>query len=88
MQKPKEIFLDVRTMNEYDSGHIPDTIHIPLDELNEKALAALPDKHTHIIVYCRSGIRSAKAKSLLQSLGYTNITNFGSIQNWEGKIEF
>jgi len=63
--------LDVRKDDEYKSGHIPNTLHIPLDKL-EANLNKLP-KDKKILVYCRSGNRSISASRILKSKGYTPI---------------
>jgi len=76
------IILDVRTKDEYLERHIPKSILIPLDRLEEEVEKKLPDKNSEIIVYCASGSRSAIAARLLAKLGYTNVYNLGSINNW------
>jgi len=77
------ILLDVRTEAEYNQGHIPGSILIPVDELKNRALNELKDKNAAIIVYCRSGARSANASGILASLGYTNVYNMiGGIMGW------
>jgi len=75
------ILLDVRNQDEYDAYHILDSILIPVDEL-ESRLSELPDKDALIIVYCRSGRRSAIAADLLVSKGYTNVHDMQGIENW------
>lgn len=77
------IILDVRTEEEYNSGHIAGAILIPDYEIAEKAESMLPDKDQLILVYCRSGRRSKNAAAVLVSLGYTNIKEFGGIINWQ-----
>lgn len=77
------IILDVRTEEEYNEGHIPDSILIPYTELEEKASSLLPDKSATILVYCRSGRRSNIAAETLFDLGYKNIYDFGGIIDWE-----
>ena len=82
------ILLDVRTTQEYNQAHIPGCILIPLDELNNKATSELKDKNAKIIVYCRSGGRSATACSILTNLGYTNVYNMlGGIMGWKYETE-
>ena len=73
--------LDVRTQEEYDSGHIPGAVCFP----NEDILPELPlpfEKGAEILVYCRSGRRSAEAAEKLTDMGYTNVADFGGIQDW------
>jgi rhodanese-related sulfurtransferase len=81
------IILDVRTRKEYDQGHIPGAIVISHDEIGEKAEKVLTDKNQLILVYCRSGRRSKIAAELLVELGYTNILEFGGINDWPYKVE-
>jgi len=75
------ILLDVRNQDEYEENHIQGSILIPVNELEER-LTELTDKDAIIIVYCRSGRRSADAVDILVSSGYTNIYNMQSIDNW------
>lgn len=81
------ILLDVRTEEEYATGHIPGAICISHDEIGEKADAMLPDKEQMIYVYCRSGNRSQQAAQALCDLGYTNVTEMGGIIDWTGETE-
>ena len=81
------VILDVRTVEEYNSGHIPNAILIPNEEIKQKAESVLKDKNQLILVYCRSGRRSKQAASVLVSLGYTNIKEFGGIIDWPYEIE-
>ncbi|MCI7605952.1 MAG: rhodanese-like domain-containing protein [Spirochaetales bacterium] len=87
MKEEKDyILLDVRTKEEYDSGYIPGAINIPLSEINETTITALPDKSQKILVYCRSGNRSKQASEKLVKLGYKNIIEIGGINSWKGEI--
>lgn len=81
------IILDVRTQEEYDSGHIPDAVLLPSTEVAEQAKTVLPDPDQLILVYCRSGNRSAQAASVLAGLGYTNVVDFGGLNNWPYEVE-
>ena len=81
------IILDVRTQEEYDQGHIPNAVLLPLDDIKAKAHVVLPDKDQLILVYCRSGRRSKLAAEALAELGYTNIKEFGGILDWPYGVE-
>ena len=81
------IILDVRRPDEYVEGHIPGAINVPNEEIGTAEIAELPDKSQLILVYCRSGRRSKEASEKLVKLGYTNIVEFGGIQDYEGEIE-
>ena len=81
------IILDVRRPDEYAEGHIPGAINVPNEEIGTANISELPDKSQLILVYCRSGRRSKEASEKLAALGYTNIVEFGGIQDYEGEIE-
>ena len=86
MEKEKNyIILDVRTVAEYESGHIPGAICIPNESIGSEAPGELPDKEQTILVYCRSGNRSKQASQKLANLGYSNILEFGGIIDWPGE---
>ena len=81
--KKGAIVLDVRSSGEYSGGHVKGSINIPVDQLS-KNLSKLKDKNKPIITVCASGMRSASAKSILKSNGYTEVYNgggWGSLQN-------
>lgn len=80
------ILVDVRTQEEYDGGHIEGAQLLPLDKLGALAEEQLTDKETTILVYCRSGNRSAQASQILVDLGYENVYDFGGIIDWPGEI--
>ena len=79
------IILDVRTAQEYSEKHIPGAINIPNETIGTEDIPELPDKEQLILVYCRSGNRSKQAAEKLVKLGYTNIVEFGSINDWTGE---
>lgn len=81
------VILDVRTRQEYESGHIPGAILIPNEEIAERAENELTDKDQLILVYCRSGNRSKQASEVLEKLGYTRIREFGGINDWPYETE-
>lgn len=76
------IILDVRTQEEFDQGHIKDAVLLPDYEIGAKAATVLPDKDAKILVYCRSGNRSASAAKELIKMGYTDVMDFGGIIDW------
>jgi len=86
MMSDDVIILDVRTEEEYNSGHIQNAILIPHGEIRERAESELPDKNQVILVYCRSGARSETAARALIDMGYTNVYDFGGIINWPYEI--
>ena len=78
------IILDVRTAQEYSEKHIPGAINIPNETIGTEDIPELPDKEQLILVYCRSGNRSKQASEKLVKQGYTNIVEFGGINDWTG----
>lgn len=83
----KLIIIDVRTQDEYNSGHIAKSLLLPYDEIEKKAANLLTDKSAAIIVYCRSGNRSKIAAETLIKLGYTNVADMGGISGWTYGLE-
>ena len=79
------IILDVRTTEEYSEKHIPGAINIPNETIGTEDIPELPDMEQLILVYCRSGNRSKQASEKLVKLGYTNIVEFGGINDWAGE---
>ena len=86
MESEKTIVVDVRTTEEYNEGHIPNAISIPLETIEKEAEAKLKNKDDLILVYCRSGRRSREAALKLIEKGYTNVIDFGGIQDWNGEV--
>jgi len=76
------IILDVRTKEEYDAGHIKGAILVPNETIIDEQPDLLPDLDAEILVYCRSGNRSAQAANKLLAIGYTNVADFGGIIDW------
>ena len=76
------IVLDVRTQEEYASGHIEGAICLPNEEIIDVEPEILPDKSQQILVYCRSGNRSKQAAQKLVNMGYENVIEFGGIIDW------
>jgi len=74
------IWIDVRTLDEYNGGHVSEAVNIPYTEISEGIAALTADKDASIYVYCRSGRRSGIAKETLEGLGYTQVVNVGSFE--------
>ena len=88
MDTQEVIILDVREQDEYNSGHIPDAVLLPVGTINEDTAAeVIPEKDSIVLVYCRSGNRSKTASSTLAELGCTNIYEFGGINTWPYETE-
>ena len=80
------IILDVRTPEEFSEKHIPGAINVAKETIGSEKIPELPDKDQLILVYCRSGNRSKQASEKLVALGYTNIVEFGGINDWPGEV--
>lgn len=79
------IILDVRTLEEFKEKHIPGAICVPNETIGNSEIPSLPDKEQMILVYCRSGNRSKQAAQKLADMGYTNVYEFGGINQWTGE---
>lgn len=82
MDKGGVTVVDVRRADEYATGHVPGAILLPNETIGETAESVLTDKKAAILIYCRSGRRSAEAASKLVALGYTKVYDFGGILSW------
>lgn len=80
-QTPNAILLDVRTEEEYSETHIDGSTNLPLQKI-EIATSIITDKNKPLFVYCRSGVRSAKAVAILKKMGYTNVNDIGGILDY------
>lgn len=80
-QTPNAILLDVRTEEEYSETHIDGSTNLPLQKI-EMATSIIFDKKKPLFVYCRSGVRSAKAVEILKRMGYTNVNDIGGILDY------
>lgn len=88
MQQEGVVVLDVRQQQEYDTGHIPGAVLLPVGSINDESAAeVIPTKDTVVLVYCRSGNRSKVASAALAELGYTGIYEFGGISSWPYEVE-
>ncbi len=78
------LFLDVREQGEWDLGHVPDALHIPLGLLEDRAADKLPDRERDIVVYCAHGRRSLAALATLRALGYGRSRHLSDgFEEWE-----
>ena len=88
MDTQEVVILDVREQHEYDSGHIPGAVLLPVGTIAEDTAAAVINElDAVVLVYCRSGNRSKTASQALADLSYTNIYEFGGINDWPYEIE-
>ena len=88
MDTQEVLILDVREQHEYDSGHIPGAVLLPVGTIiKDTAADMIDDLDTVVLVYCRSGNRSKTASQALVDLGYTNVYEFGGINDWPYEVE-
>jgi phage shock protein E len=80
------IILDVRTKGEFVGGHIKGSLNIPVDQLSSQ-LAKLKNKNQPIITCCASGMRSASAKGILATNGYSQVFNGGGWHSLQSKLK-
>jgi len=79
------LWIDVRSPDEYASGHVEDAVNIPYTEIGARIGEVTEDKDAVIYVYCRSGRRSGIAKQTLLEAGYINVVNLGGMEEAQGK---
>jgi phage shock protein E len=73
------LVIDVRSPEEYRSGHVPGALNIPLAELADTLPREVPDKDKALLLHCQSGMRSLNGMRQLQRLGYKSVFNLGSL---------
>ena len=82
------VVLDVREQSEFDAGHIPGAVLLPVGTITkDTAAAVIPELDSVVLVYCRSGNRSKTASESLVALGYTEVFEFGGINTWPYEVE-
>ena len=79
--KAKGVWIDVRSEEEFKSGHLQGSVNIPHDQIGQQIAAHVPNKNTPINLYCRSGRRAEVALAELKKAGYTNVTNHGGYED-------
>jgi rhodanese-related sulfurtransferase len=80
--KESLIILDVRTAGEFADGHIENALNIANESIGSEKPSGLPELDAKILVYCRSGNRSAQAAKKLIAMGYTQVYDFGGLNTW------
>ena len=79
------LLIDVRTREEFAEGHIPGAVCVPLDSIEREIFEAVPDPSATLYLYCRSGMRAMRARTVLRGLGYVNTENIGGIDAYRGE---
>ena len=77
------VLIDVRTKAEYEAGHVPTAVNIPLHIIT--ANPEVVRKGKLVVLYCRSGARSGRALAVLKKAGHKRLINFGGLYRWKGK---
>ena len=80
------ILLDVRSPEEYASGYLQGALNIPHDRIEAEISAIAPDKAAQVILYCRSGRRANTALETLRAMGYTNVSNYGGLEDAQKRL--
>lgn len=80
-EKAKGIWIDVRSAEEFNAGHLQDAVNIPHDQILARIQAVSLDKNAPVNLYCRSGRRAETALTELKNAGYTNVTNHGGYED-------
>ncbi|MGA7419003.1 MAG: ThiF family adenylyltransferase, partial [Acidimicrobiales bacterium] len=84
LRRDKAVVLDVREPDEYEQGALPGAVHIPRGTLETSVEGKIPDKSSHVVVYCAGGTRSAFAAKTLQELGYSDVASvIGGFNRWK-----
>ncbi|MDA0346401.1 MAG: rhodanese-like domain-containing protein [Verrucomicrobia bacterium] len=79
-KKTDEVWIDVRTLEEFDSGHLEEAFHIPHEQIADCISEVTANKDAIIHLYCRSGGRAGRAKTALEELGFINVLNDGGYE--------
>jgi phage shock protein E len=79
------MLIDVRSVNEFESGHILQAYNMPLDRIDVLVPSAVRDKNKVLLLHCSTGTRSGMAKKKLEGMGYKNVFSLGSYER-AGKI--
>ena len=80
-EKAKGVWIDVRSAEEFNAGHLQDAVNIPHDQILARIQAVSPDKNAPVNLYCRSGRRAEAALNELKNAGYTNVINHGGYED-------
>lgn len=76
--KEGALVIDVRSAAEFNSGHLPQAMNMPVGEIAAQLPRRVKDKQQVLLLHCQSGMRSGMAKKTLRNLGYANAFNLGS----------
>ena len=80
------VLLDVRSLDEFASGHLEGALNIPHDRIADEITAAVPEKSAQVVLYCRSGRRAQTALKTMQDMGYENVLNLGGLEDAQERL--
>ncbi|WP_199534782.1 rhodanese-like domain-containing protein [Rhodoferax lacus] len=83
----RDVLIDVRTAQEFQSGHLQGAINMPHTSIGEEIANARVSKDDRLIVYCKSGRRATLASDTLKGLGYSNVENFGGLEEASKRLQ-
>lgn len=83
----KYLLFDVRTLEEYETGHLPGAVNIPYNTIRERIQVVAPDQAVQIYLYCHAGRRASIAQQTLLEMGYTHVDNLGGISSASKKTQ-
>lgn len=84
---PADFVIDVRSKEEWDTGHAQQASHIPYEEIADRIDELVDDKNAKIVLYCASGARASVAKKALEALGFKNVENAGGYDDLKERSE-
>ena len=84
---PNALLIDVRSHGEFASGHIEGALNVPLESVSHDFRRVSPDPLAPVVVYCRSGMRSSQARSILRGMGYQQVINGGSVGSLAARMD-
>ena len=87
IQADDYLLVDVRTDSEWNAGHLQSATHIPMQSLLEGIASTATNKEQQIYLYCGSGKRASRAKTMLETNGYTNVQNIGGLNDASSKLQ-
>ncbi len=83
----KDVVIDVRTPQEFESGHVEGALNLPHDSIGQDIFKAKVAKDDHVILYCKSGRRADVAMGTLKGLGFSHIDNYGGFEQAQKRLQ-
>lgn len=85
LHHPDAVLIDCREEDEYQQGHLPNALNIPLSQFQLFPMFQIP-KEQELLIYCHSGNRAGQAILFLDDLGYTKLKNLGGTIHYRGEL--